>query len=35
VAEIKKDARAADIRLRKYFPDEKFDFEVYDPKGTR
>jgi sulfopropanediol 3-dehydrogenase len=28
-------ARAADIRLRKYFPDEKFDFEVYDPKGTR
>ena len=24
-------ARAADIRLRKYFPDEKFDFEVYDP----
>jgi sulfopropanediol 3-dehydrogenase len=25
-------ARAADIRLRKYFPDEKFDFEVYDPK---
>ncbi len=26
-------ARAADIRLRKYFPDEKFDFEVYDPKG--
>jgi sulfopropanediol 3-dehydrogenase len=28
-------ARAADIRLRKYFPGEKFDFEVYDPKGTR
>jgi sulfopropanediol 3-dehydrogenase len=28
-------ARAADIRLRKYFPDEKFDFEVYDPKGNR
>jgi sulfopropanediol 3-dehydrogenase len=26
-------ARAADIRLRKYFPDEKFDFEVYDPKS--
>ncbi len=26
-------ARAADIRLRKYFPDEKFDFEVYNPKG--
>ncbi len=26
-------ARAADIRLRKYFPDQKFDFEVYDPKG--
>ena len=25
-------ARAADIRLRKYFPDHKFDFEVYDPK---
>ncbi len=25
-------ARAADIRLRKYFPNEKFDFEVYDPK---
>lgn len=24
-------ARAADIRLRKYFPDEKFDFEVYEP----
>ncbi len=23
-------ARAADIRLRKYFPDEEFDFEVYD-----
>jgi sulfopropanediol 3-dehydrogenase len=23
-------ARAADIRLRKYFPDERFDFEVYD-----
>jgi len=22
-------ARAADIRLRKYFPDEKFDYEVY------
>ncbi len=28
-------ARAADIRLRKYFPDDKFDFELYDPKGTR
>lgn len=26
-------ARAADIRLRKYFPDDKFDFELYDPKG--
>jgi sulfopropanediol 3-dehydrogenase len=26
-------ARAADIRLRKYFPEEKFDFEVYNPKG--
>ncbi len=26
-------ARAADIRLRKYFPDEKFDFEVYDQKS--
>ena len=25
-------ARAADIRLRKYFPDETFDFEVYQPK---
>jgi sulfopropanediol 3-dehydrogenase len=25
-------ARAADIRLRKYFPDEEYDFEVYDPK---
>jgi sulfopropanediol 3-dehydrogenase len=25
-------ARAADIRLRKYFPDEQFDFEVYKPK---
>ena len=25
-------ARAADIRLRKYFPDEEFDFEVYNPK---
>jgi len=25
-------ARAADVRLRKYFPDEKFDFEVYNPK---
>ncbi len=25
-------ARAADIRLRRYFPDEKFDFEVYDQK---
>jgi len=24
-------ARAADVRLRKYFPDETFDFEVYDP----
>ena len=27
-------ARAADIRLRKYFPDETFDFEVYDPKAS-
>jgi sulfopropanediol 3-dehydrogenase len=27
-------ARAADIRLRKYFPNEKFDFEVYDPKSS-
>lgn len=26
-------ARAADIRLRKYFPDETFDFEVYDQKS--
>ena len=26
-------ARAADIRLRKYFPDERFDFEVYDQKS--
>jgi sulfopropanediol 3-dehydrogenase len=26
-------ARAADIRLRKYFPDESFDFEVYDQKS--
>ena len=25
-------ARAADIRLRKYFPEEDFDFEVYDHK---
>ena len=25
-------ARAADIRLRKYFPDEAFDFDVYDHK---
>jgi sulfopropanediol 3-dehydrogenase len=25
-------ARAADVRLRKYFPDEKFDFPVYDYK---
>ena len=25
-------ARAADVRLRKYFPDEQFDFKVYDPK---
>lgn len=24
-------ARAADIRLRKYYPEENFDFEVYDP----
>jgi sulfopropanediol 3-dehydrogenase len=26
-------ARSADIRLRKYFPDEKFDFEVYRQMG--
>ncbi|MGD8523830.1 MAG: histidinol dehydrogenase [Desulfobacterales bacterium] len=26
-------ARAADIRLRKYFPEETFDFKVYNPKG--
>ena len=26
-------ARSADIRLRKYFPDEKFDFEVYRQKS--
>ena len=26
-------ARAADIRLRKYFPNETFDFEVYDQKS--
>jgi sulfopropanediol 3-dehydrogenase len=26
-------ARAADIRLRKYFPDEEFDFEVYNQKS--
>ena len=26
-------ARAADIRLRKYFPDEAFNFEVYDRKS--
>jgi sulfopropanediol 3-dehydrogenase len=26
-------ARAADIRLRKYFPEEAFDFEVYDQKS--
>ena len=25
-------ARAADVRLRKYYPGEKFDFEVYQPK---
>jgi sulfopropanediol 3-dehydrogenase len=25
-------ARAADLRLRRYFPDEKFSFEVYDHK---
>ena len=25
-------ARAADVRLRKYFPDEKWDFEVYQQK---
>jgi sulfopropanediol 3-dehydrogenase len=28
-------ARAADIRLRKYFPDEKFDFDVYEHKYNR
>jgi sulfopropanediol 3-dehydrogenase len=27
-------ARAADVRLRKYFPDEAFDFEVYQPKKS-
>jgi len=27
-------ARAADVRLRKYFPDKDFDFEVYDPKKS-
>jgi len=27
-------ARAADVRLRKYFPDETFDFEVYEPKKS-
>jgi sulfopropanediol 3-dehydrogenase len=26
-------ARAADARLRKYFPNESFDFEVYDQKS--
>jgi sulfopropanediol 3-dehydrogenase len=26
-------ARAADMRLRKYFPNETFDFEVYDQKS--
>lgn len=26
-------ARAADIRLRKYFPDEPFDFEIYNQKS--
>ena len=26
-------ARAADIRLRRYFPEEEFDFEVYDQKS--
>jgi sulfopropanediol 3-dehydrogenase len=26
-------ARAADIRLKKYFPDEQFDFEVYNQKS--
>jgi len=25
-------ARAADVRLQKYFPEEEFDFEVYAPK---
>ncbi|BBO67891.1 histidinol dehydrogenase [Desulfosarcina alkanivorans] len=27
-------ARAADVRLRKYFPDESFDFEVYTPPAN-
>ena len=26
-------ARSADIRLRKYYPNERFDFEVYDQKS--
>jgi len=26
-------ARAADIRLRRYFPGEEFDFDVYDQKS--
>ena len=26
-------ARAADIRLRRYFPEEEFDFEVYDQQS--
>ncbi|HDR14789.1 MAG TPA: histidinol dehydrogenase, partial [Desulfobacteraceae bacterium] len=26
-------ARAADVRLKKYFPDEKFDFPVYEYKS--
>jgi sulfopropanediol 3-dehydrogenase len=28
-------ARAADVRLRKYFPDEEFDFQVYDPSNLQ
>lgn len=28
-------ARAADLRLRRYFPDENFDFKVYDFKNAR
>jgi hypothetical protein len=28
-------ARAADVRLRKYYPGKKFDFSVYDHKSVR